>query len=60
MTKESPPIGLIKNSLMVRVRQFEKLSHRYEELKRSDECLDFDLIDHFWLKIDELCVNLKI
>lgn len=45
---------------MVRVRQLEKLSQRYEELKRGDQCLDFDLMDHFWAKINQLCAAHKI
>ena len=58
LQKESPQ--LIKNTNAVRVRQHEKISQRYEEMKRKDPVLDFDLIEHFWTRIRELSVNLAL
>lgn len=44
----------------MRVRQHEKISQRYDELKRSDPCLDIDLVEHFWQRMDQVAANLKI
>lgn len=38
----------MKNTNTVRLRTFEKVSQRYEELKRNDQLLDLDLMEHFW------------
>lgn len=51
------PVG---RSSSMRQRQLEKISQRYEELKRSDRLLDIDLMEHFWTQIRFLQQNLQI
>jgi len=29
-------------------------------MKRNDPCLDFDLVEHFWSRLNELATNLQI
>lgn len=51
---------LMKNSNTVRLRTFEKISQRYEELKRNDQLLDLDLMEHFWQQIRLLTTNMQV
>jgi len=41
----------MKNTNIVRLRAFEKISQRYEDLKKNDKLLDLDLMDHFWQRM---------
>lgn len=51
---------LIKSTNSVRLRTFEKISQRYEELKRHDLLLDIDLTEHFWQQMRTLASNLQL
>jgi hypothetical protein len=51
---------LIKSTNSVRLRTFEKISQRYEELKRNDLLLDIDLTEHFWQQMRTLASNLQL
>lgn len=48
---------LIKNTNAVKLRIFDKISQRYEDLKRADQLLDLDLIEHFWAQIRQMAQN---
>ena len=49
-----------KNPNIIKIRVHEKVSQRFDQMKREDPLLDFDLMDHFWQRIRELMTNLNI
>lgn len=52
ISKESPQ--LVKNSNLMRTKQHEKMSLRYEEMKRNDQILELEVIEHFWQRMRDL------
>jgi len=51
---------LLKNPNAVNIKIHERLSQRYEQMKREDWLLEFDLIDIFWQKVRSLMEKLQI
>lgn len=55
-----PTPHLIKNTNSVKLRLLDKMSQRYDELKRCDALLELDLIEHFWSQLRLMSINLGI
>ena len=51
---------LQRNANAVNIKIHERLSQRYETLKKEDWLLEFDLIDIFWQKVRDLMAKLQI
>ena len=51
---------LLRNPNAVNIKIHERISQRYEQMKREDWLLEFDLIDIFWQKIRDLMAKLQI
>lgn len=49
-----------RNAAAVKIRIVEMQSQRFEEIKREDWLLDFDLMDIFYQKLRDLMANLNI
>ena len=49
-----------RNQNAVNIKIHEKISQRYEKMKREDWLLETDLIDLFWQKVRELMAKLQI
>lgn len=50
----------MKNPNAVNIKIHERISQRYEKMKRDDWLLEFDLIDVFWSKVRSLMEKLQI
>ena len=50
----------MRNPNALNIKIHEKISQRYEKLKREDWLLDFDLIEIFWQKVRDLMAKLQI
>ena len=44
----------------VKINAIEKISQRVENLKREDTLLNFDIVEHFWQRMEEIKKNLNI
>lgn len=44
----------------VKLNTLEKMSLRIEQLKKEDTLLNYDIVDHFWQKMQELKAKLNI
>lgn len=44
----------------MKLNTVEKISHRLETLKKEDSLLNYDIIEHFWVKMEELKVKLNL
>ena len=49
---------MLRNPNAVNIKIHERISQRYEQMKREDWLLEFDLIDIFWQKIRDLMAKL--
>ena len=49
---------LLKNPNAVNIKIHEHISQRYEQMKREDWLLEFDLVDIFWQKVRDLMAKL--
>ena len=49
-----------RNPNAVNIKIHEKVSQRFEKMKREDWLLEFDLIDIFWQKVRDLMTKLQI
>lgn len=50
----------LKNPNAFNIKIHEKVSQRYETMKREDWLLEFDLMDIFWQKVQDLMAKLQI